>query len=142
MRAMLAISPSHLPAIFDALLTLFSVKADALHRAAVSEPEDERLEAVRESRSDLLDIDELLEQLDFSAMPRAIEISGEREVLALAVHQAIRDAAEHLSDSSTAYPHAKADIDQLRTATDDIRDLLPLLHHIEIEATAAGGARP
>jgi hypothetical protein len=138
MRTMLTISPRHLPAIFDALLTLYSIKADALHRAAVNEPEDSRLEAVRECRADLLDLDELLDQLDFSPVPRAVEISGEREVLASAVQEAVQSAAERLSDSCAVYPLGKTEIDQLSTATEDVRNLLPLLHYVEIEATQTG----
>jgi hypothetical protein len=81
MRALIAIPARYVPAVFDALLALYSIKADAIHDAAVNEAAAGDVGPLREHRSELLEIDELLEHLDWCPTPRPLEIAGEREVI-------------------------------------------------------------
>jgi hypothetical protein len=76
-------------------------------------------------------------QLDFSPARRAVEIAGERDVLAAAIYDAITDTIEDLSLRCRDYWNGNADIDAIATTNNTLRGLLRL---IEIDATAPSRA--
>jgi hypothetical protein len=135
MRALIAIPARYVPAVFDALLALYSSKADALHHAAINEAAAGDVGPLREHRAELLEIDELLEQLDWCPAPRPLEIAGERETIAAAILDALCGTAERLSDACANYWRGKADLDHIAAANNTARGLIVLLRVIEIDAT-------
>lgn len=137
MRALLAI-PAHLtPRVADALLALHSVKAESVQHAVVNEAEAGQPEPVRAYLTDLLELDELLDQLDFDANTRrAVTLTGKREVLAAAVYNALAAAADELTIGCGDYLNGRVKIDRLFAASKDVRGLLALLRRVEIDATA------
>jgi hypothetical protein len=145
MRALLAIPARLTPLIFDGLVTLYGLKAESIYYAVDNDASDERLESLRTSRAELLEIDELLEQLDFSPARRDVEIAGERDVLAAAVYDALTDTIDLLGEHCQDYWNGRADLAEIGATNKTLRGLLRLLRTIEIEATAAApgsAARP
>jgi hypothetical protein len=140
-RTLLPIPARHVPAIFDALLTAYSVKAEAIHRAAVIEAAGDRLQRLRDHRTALLDVDELLEQLDWSPDRRVIDIAGEREVLASIVHEALSTAIEDLDQAGAAYLQCISDLDQIAAANEGVRGLLALLRSVDTNSTGVSTPR-
>jgi hypothetical protein len=142
MRALLAIPARLTPLVVDALLTSYAVKAETLHKAIASGTGAGQLAPTRAHRDALLEIDELLDQLDFSPARRAVEIAGERDVLATAVRGALTDTIALLAADCDDYRRGAADLDDIAAANNTARELLRLLRVIEIDATAPTPAPP
>lgn len=136
MRALLAVPARLTPLVVDALMTSYAAKAEALHKAIVSEPGAGHFSPTLVHRDALLEVDELLDQLDFSPARRPVEIAGERDVLAMAVHDALTDTIALLSAECGDYWRGTAGLDDIATAATTARELLRLLRVIEIDATA------
>jgi len=136
MRALLSVPARLTPLVVDALMTRYAAKAETLHKAIVSESGGGQFSPTRGHRDSLLEIDELLDQLDFSPARRPVEIAGERDVLATAVHDALTNTIALLAAECGEYWRGAAGIDDIATAANTVRELLRLLRVIEIDATA------
>ncbi len=136
MRALLTIPARLTPLVADALMTSYAAKAETLHKAIVSESGGGQFSPTRAHRDALLEIDELLDQLDFSPARRPVEIAGERDILAMAVHDALTNTIALLAAECDDYWRGAAGLDDVATANNTTRELLRLLRVIEIDATA------
>ncbi|MDO8184665.1 hypothetical protein Q5424_04870 [Conexibacter sp. JD483] len=136
MRTLLAIPARLTPLVVDALMTNYAAKAETISKAIVSEPGSGQFAPTRAHRDALLEVDELLDQLDFSPARRPIEIAGERDVLATAVHDALTTTIALLAAECDDYWRGAAGLEDIATANNTTRELLRLLRAIEIDATA------
>lgn len=136
MRALLPIPAPLVPTLLESLLTIYGTKAEQVHQAVGDDAAEDRLEHIRGHRLELLDVDELLDQLDLSPARRDVEIAGEREVLAIAVYDAVCDATETLGGRCNDYWNGRASLSHIACDLAQVYGLLRLLHAIEIEATA------
>jgi hypothetical protein len=136
MRALLAIPARLTPLVVDALMTNYAASAETLHKTIDNEAAGGPFSPTRASRDALLEVDELLDQLDFSPARRPVEIAGERDILAAAVHDALTDTIAFLADLCHDYWRGAADLHDLGAATNTVRALVRLLRVIEIDATA------
>jgi hypothetical protein len=134
MRAVLDIPARLTPKVADSLKTLYSIKAESVHHAIVRDTPDGEPNPVRAHRAVLLELDNLLQQLDFDAVRvRAASISGARPLIAAAVFDALRAAAETISIGCDDYHLGRAETADLGANAEDFRGLLGLLDRVEVE---------
>lgn len=137
MRTSLPIPARLVPVLADSLLTIYGAKAEAVHHSIARQAADSQPDSVRQSRADLLDVDDLLEQLDLSGARQQVEISGERALLAVTIYDALCGAAERLGQNCDAYWHGKASLGEIADDFSQVYGLLRLLSFVETDAVGA-----
>lgn len=136
MRTSLPIPAQLVSLLADSLLTIYGAKAEAVYHSIVSQAADSQPDSVRQSRAELLDTDNLLEQLDVSGARQAVKVSGERDVLAVTIYDALCGAAERLGQNCDAFRHGEAGLGEIADDLSQAYGLLRLMHAIESRSHA------
>jgi hypothetical protein len=131
------------PLVFDALLTTYGAKAEAIHHAIVNGAADGQLEPVRStapscSTSTSCSNSSTSLQPAIRSPSLANATSSRR-----AIYDALTEAIACLGHRCHDYWHGNADLDAIATTNNQLRGLMRLLRVIEIDATApdrGGGA--
>lgn len=100
------VPPDHRDDLLRELLRLYSLKAEAVHRAADDYLSNERsLDPLLDHRVELTLVDSVIEQVGWrlNEPSRAVRLTGDRHLLAEisrgALHNAVSDLAESLADA-------------------------------------------
>jgi hypothetical protein len=96
-------------AVASSLLTLYSVRAEAISSVAAHDEDPASVAAqLRSRRHELQTVEALLDRLGCDDEPRRRKdrrLSGERRLLLQALHDVLCDAIEDLDDACRRYPH-------------------------------------
>lgn len=134
----LTIPASHIPAVISSLLILYGTKAEVAHRT-VTQHDDVpgALVDVRGQHWTLAAIGHLLNQLGWDATPRDGDqtVTGERDVIADALHGMLCDATEALDEACRGFLNGGG-VSRLREQQQRVGDVLTMLTEIRPGTTA------
>jgi hypothetical protein len=124
----------HVDDVRDSLLHAYASVAEALHHSALAHVESRAApEDVLGHRTELLDLDDALDQVGFDYPPlsESLEVSGHPEVLGDAVAGALTTVVERLDAAVQRYWRGEGDHADCERQIGAVRTLLVLLAEIQ-----------
>jgi hypothetical protein len=134
-RRSVRIAAAHAPAVLDALVTTYSVKADALAVAAAAyQDAGEPLTAVEDARRELAEAEDALDAVGWRAAPpvRELELAGPAGFVREVLYAALLAATETAGEVCREYEAGRADSRALAAAVADVTALHD--HFASVEA--------
>jgi hypothetical protein len=125
---------AHAPALVEALLTTFAVKADALGAAAIAyHDEREPLAVVHDARRELAETEDALDAVGWRVGPHVadLELAGAAGFVRETLYAALLAAAEAAADACREYEAGRADRAALASAVAAVAVLHGLFAELE-----------
>ena len=116
-RRSVSVPVAQAPAVLEALITTYAVKADALATAAGSAPP---LEAVQDARRELAEAEDVLDALGWQTGPGALELTGPAGLVREVLYATLLAVVEACGERCREYEAGRVGPEALAAAVDDV----------------------